>query len=57
MRHNAVEIRLRVAEAVLARRELAKVTSSDGADGVEESENDAACWETMNLDVKLKERG
>lgn len=57
MRHDAVEIRLRVAEAVLARRELAKVTSSDGADGVEESENDAACWETMNLDVKLKERG
>ena len=51
-----MEIRLRVAVAVLARRELAEVAGGDGADGVEEAEDDAACGHAVNLNVELEDR-
>ena len=42
-----------VAIAVLAGRELAEVAGGDGADGVEEVEDDAARGHAVDLDVKL----
>ena len=42
-----------IAIAVLAGRELAEVAGGDGADGVEEAEDDAACGHAVNLNVKL----
>lgn len=48
-----MEVRLRVAVAVLAGGELAEIAGSDGAHCVEEVKHDAARWAAVNLDVKL----
>ncbi len=54
---DAVDVGLGVSVAVLACRELAEVAGSDGADGVEEAEDDAAGGHAVDLDVELQPRG
>lgn len=50
---DSVDVRVGVAIAVLACRELTEVAGGDGADRVEEAEYDAACVGPVDLDIKL----
>ncbi len=52
-----MDVGLGVAVAVLACRELAEVAGSDGADGVEKAEDDAAGGHAVDVDVELQQRG
>ena len=54
---DAVDVGHGVAVAVLAGCELAEVAGGDGADGVEEAEDDAAGRDAVDLDVELEADG
>ena len=54
---DTMEIRVGVAIAVLARRELAEVAGGARADGVVEMEDDAADVDTLDFNVELDTPG
>lgn len=53
--YDSVDVGVGIAIAVLACCEFAKVAGGDGANGIEETKDDAACVGAVDLDIKLRE--